>query len=76
MCAKFQPLNQWLHFDAFEVLPAEHPADAAIADGPGTRYDHQISMFGRAFQTKLQVRRCLLCRGVWPLCVSHVATLW
>ncbi|CAM9422602.1 unnamed protein product, partial [Phaeothamnion confervicola] len=43
---KYLPLNQWLHLDFLEVLPAERPADA----GPkGTRYDYMLNVFGEAF---------------------------
>ncbi len=68
-CGKYTPLQQWLHVDALEVLPAEHPADAAMPDGPGTRYDHTISMFGRAFLNTLQVSCAALCLS------SHTAFL-
>lgn len=51
---KFTPLNQWLLLDAFEVLPKEPAADA---EPDGSRYDHQISVFGRAFQERLAASR-------------------
>merc|ERR1711959_652032 len=47
---KFVPMNQWGHFDCIEVLPESPPADAAPQGG---RYDHNISVFGSAFQDKL-----------------------
>lgn len=47
---KYTPLGQWFHFDAFELL-----SDAVPSDGQpsGSRYDHQIAVFGRAFQDKM-----------------------
>lgn len=50
LAGKFTPLNQWLHIDAFEVLPDELPADNAPL---GCRYDDMIQIFGKAFQDKL-----------------------
>jgi ubiquitin-activating enzyme E1 len=47
---KFSPMQQWLHLDAFEVLPDERPADAQPI---GSRYDHIITMYGREFQQQL-----------------------
>ena len=58
VCSKFQPMNQWLHFDCFEILPEEVATDTAVT---GSRYDHQISVFGRAFQEKLAVCDCGKC---------------
>eukprot|EP00644_Phytophthora_capsici_P014262 jgi/Phyca11/531982/estExt2_fgenesh1_pg.C_PHYCAscaffold_30148 len=47
---KFTPLKQWLHLDAFEVLPDERPSDA---EPIGSRYDHMITAFGLSFHKKL-----------------------
>ncbi|ETP34904.1 hypothetical protein F442_16847 [Phytophthora nicotianae P10297] len=47
---KFTPLKQWLHLDAFEVLPDERPTDAKPI---GSRYDHIITAFGLSFQKQL-----------------------
>ena len=54
---KFMPVRQWLYFDGREVL---HPGDAPLpgaAEGDFApahcRYDGQIAVFGRAFQTQL-----------------------
>lgn len=49
---KFQPLKQWLHLDAFEVLPDKDnmPMDTKPI---GSRYDNIISMFGLEFLEKL-----------------------
>eukprot|EP01129_Flabellula_baltica_P006184 TRINITY_DN2289_c0_g1_i3.p1 TRINITY_DN2289_c0_g1~~TRINITY_DN2289_c0_g1_i3.p1 ORF type:complete len:1109 (-),score=332.58 TRINITY_DN2289_c0_g1_i3:35-3334(-) len=44
---KYTPLHQWVHFDFFELLSETVPEDAAPL---GTRYDHQIAIFGKAFQ--------------------------
>ena len=54
-CGKFTPLNQWLLFDCIEVLPSTRlsPSDTAPR---GSRYDHNIALFGHATQEKL---RCL-----------------
>jgi len=48
---KFTPMSQWFHFDAFELLDAKVPEDAKPV---GSRYDHSISIFGQAFQDKVQ----------------------
>ncbi len=50
-CAKFRPMDQWLHFDAFEVLPETPVSEPAP---PANRYSHQIAVFGSAFQQELQ----------------------
>eukprot|EP01129_Flabellula_baltica_P006183 TRINITY_DN2289_c0_g1_i2.p1 TRINITY_DN2289_c0_g1~~TRINITY_DN2289_c0_g1_i2.p1 ORF type:complete len:1093 (-),score=315.17 TRINITY_DN2289_c0_g1_i2:35-3289(-) len=44
---KYTPLHQWVHFDFFELLSETVPEDAAPL---GTRYEHQIAIFGKAFQ--------------------------
>ena len=50
LAGKYQPLDQWLHLDWFEILPSERPTDTAPL---GTRYDNQVAVFGKAFQEKL-----------------------
>ncbi|KAF1774487.1 Ubiquitin-activating enzyme E1, Cys active site [Phytophthora cactorum] len=50
LTGKFTPLKQWLHLDAFEVLPDERPTDAKPI---GSRYDHMITTFGLSFQKQL-----------------------
>eukprot|EP00607_Mallomonas_marina_P011049 CAMPEP_0182424776 /NCGR_PEP_ID=MMETSP1167-20130531/11039_1 /TAXON_ID=2988 /ORGANISM="Mallomonas Sp, Strain CCMP3275" /LENGTH=1346 /DNA_ID=CAMNT_0024604855 /DNA_START=37 /DNA_END=4077 /DNA_ORIENTATION=+ len=51
-CGKFTPLNQWLLFDAIEVLPnSSLPATETAPQG--TRYDHNIALFGKTIQQKL-----------------------
>lgn len=48
----FTPVQQWLYFDAVECLPS--PSLASEERLPcGSRYDHQIALFGREFQEKL-----------------------
>eukprot|EP01065_Artemidia_motanka_P027101 TRINITY_DN32336_c0_g1_i1.p1 TRINITY_DN32336_c0_g1~~TRINITY_DN32336_c0_g1_i1.p1 ORF type:complete len:1249 (+),score=452.60 TRINITY_DN32336_c0_g1_i1:67-3813(+) len=47
---KYTPLQQWLHVDFFELLPDKPLPDAKPT---GTRYDHQIAVFGAEFQKKL-----------------------
>ena len=54
---KFTPMKQWLHLDAFEVLPDETPVDTQPLD---CRYDHMIMMFGASFHTKLQNTKTFL----------------
>lgn len=46
---KYTPIDQLFHFDAFELLQDTVPADATPI---GCRYDHQISVFGKAWQEK------------------------
>lgn len=55
----FTPIQQWLYFDAVECLPSAPlaPEDRLPC---GSRYDHQIALFGREFQDRLgslQVRK-------------------
>eukprot|EP01107_Rhizomastix_libera_P017953 TRINITY_DN888_c0_g1_i4.p1 TRINITY_DN888_c0_g1~~TRINITY_DN888_c0_g1_i4.p1 ORF type:complete len:818 (-),score=277.81 TRINITY_DN888_c0_g1_i4:3485-5938(-) len=51
---KFTPLYQWLQFDMFELLSKEVPADSKPI---GSRYDHQIAIFGKKFQDLLGKQR-------------------
>jgi len=46
----YLPLDQNLHLDWFEALPAERATDVAPEN---SRYDNQIAVFGKAFQEKL-----------------------
>lgn len=49
--SKFSPIYQWLYFDAFDCLPDNFlQIDKSIL---GTRYDSQITIFGKDFQQKL-----------------------
>ena len=54
---KYTPITQWFHFDAFELLSPTVPADAAPSN---TRYDHQIAVFGHAFQQRLGQQKTFL----------------
>eukprot|EP00455_Lapot_gusevi_P024090 TRINITY_DN24_c0_g1_i5.p1 TRINITY_DN24_c0_g1~~TRINITY_DN24_c0_g1_i5.p1 ORF type:complete len:1100 (-),score=574.74 TRINITY_DN24_c0_g1_i5:196-3444(-) len=47
---KFTPQHQWLHVENFELVGDNVAADAAPV---GSRYDHQIAVFGKAFQDKI-----------------------
>ena len=49
-CGKYTPIDQWLHFDFIEVLPRLTPPDNCSRN---CRYDHNISIFGAAMQSKL-----------------------
>lgn len=55
---KYSPMQQWFHYDAIELLAADKPpADAAPQ---GTRYDHQISVFGKSVQDKIAKQNLFL----------------
>ena len=45
---KYQPLKQWLHLDAFEVLPATRPSAEETAP-LNSRYDDLVALFGKTF---------------------------
>jgi len=48
---KYTPINQWIHYAAFEVLHSKGvPVDAAPL---GCRYDHQISIIGKAAHARV-----------------------
>jgi len=51
---RYTPLHQWMHTDYFELLKEKVPEDAKPQ---GTRYDHQISIFGQEFQNTLGKQR-------------------
>lgn len=58
---KFGPLFQHLYFDALEALPTIKPtAEDCQPSIPASRYDGQIAVFGRAFQTKIENQRQFL----------------
>lgn len=48
---KFNPICQWMHFDAFECLPENFKE--LNTEPLNSRYDGQIAIFGREFQEKL-----------------------
>ncbi|KAK1134014.1 E1 ubiquitin-activating protein [Melipona bicolor] len=51
---KFHPIFQWLYFDAIECLPADRSELSEEDCHPiGSRYDSQIAVFGRKFQSKI-----------------------
>ncbi|XP_046622814.1 ubiquitin-like modifier-activating enzyme 1 [Neodiprion virginianus] len=51
---KFSPIFQWLYFDAIECLPADKSELSEEDACPtGTRYDSQVAVFGRKFQSKI-----------------------
>lgn len=51
---KFSPIFQWLYFDAIECLPADRSELSEEDSCPsGTRYDSQVAVFGRKFQSKI-----------------------
>jgi len=47
---KYTPIQQWLHCDHIQLVGNEVPSDAGRS---GSRYDDQISIFGKAFQRVL-----------------------
>lgn len=49
---KFHPTFQHLYFDALEALPTAVPSEADVQP-VGSRYDHQIAVFGKTFQDKI-----------------------
>ncbi|XP_050532639.1 ubiquitin-like modifier-activating enzyme 1 [Daktulosphaira vitifoliae] len=48
---KFNPIFQWLYFDAVETLPEN--VSEVDAKPSGNRYDGQVAVFGQKFQTNL-----------------------
>ncbi|CAL4109432.1 unnamed protein product [Meganyctiphanes norvegica] len=51
---KFNPIYQYLYFDALECLPEDKSSLTAAECAPtGNRYDAQIAVFGKDFQSKL-----------------------
>lgn len=61
---KFNPIVQWLYFDALEALPTSVQRSEELCKPQGTRYDGQIAVFGREFQEKISnVREFLVGAG-------------
>jgi len=54
---KFTPMDGWFHFDQFELLDDNVPADAKPI---GSRYDHQIAVFGKKWQDKAMSQNLFL----------------
>ncbi|XP_008553042.1 ubiquitin-like modifier-activating enzyme 1 [Microplitis demolitor] len=51
---KFSPIYQWLYFDAIECLPQDRSEITEEDCMPtNSRYDSQIAIFGRKFQSKI-----------------------
>ena len=50
---KFNPIVQWLYFDALEALPTSVKRSEDLCKPIGSRYDGQIAVFGREFQEKI-----------------------
>jgi ubiquitin-activating enzyme E1 len=57
--AKFHPMVQHMYFDSLESLPAELPTEADAAPA-NSRYDGQIAVFGKSFQSKIANHRQFL----------------
>ncbi|GAA5909138.1 E1 ubiquitin-activating protein UBA1 [Sporobolomyces salmoneus] len=58
---KFGPLYQHLYYDALEALPTTEPTEEDCQpSNPPSRYDHQIAVFGRQFQNKIENNRQFL----------------
>jgi len=52
---KFNPIQQWLYFDALECLPSDLSVLTEEECAPiNSRYDKQIAIFGRQFQAKIE----------------------
>ncbi|RKF74671.1 Ubiquitin-activating enzyme E1 1 [Golovinomyces cichoracearum] len=50
---KFSPIEQWLYFDSLESLPQNSPRTVETCKPLNSRYDGQISVFGKEFQEKI-----------------------
>lgn len=57
--AKFHPMVQHMYFDSLESLPSELPTEAECQP-VNSRYDGQIAVFGKTFQTKIANHRQFL----------------
>ncbi|KAI5283910.1 hypothetical protein KEM54_001737, partial [Ascosphaera aggregata] len=74
---KFNPVKQFLYFDALEALPTSIPRTGENCQPLGTRYDGQIAVFGSEFQKKISnVKQFLVGAGAigcemlknWAMC--------
>jgi ubiquitin-activating enzyme E1 len=54
---KYTPIFQWLHSDHAQFIGGQIPSDAIPQN---CRYDHQISIFGKAFQYKISNQKIFL----------------
>ncbi|ORX47471.1 ubiquitin-activating emzyme E1, partial [Hesseltinella vesiculosa] len=50
---KFNPIFQYMYFDALEALPVNSSLSEESCAPIGSRYDGQIAVFGREFQEKI-----------------------
>jgi len=50
---KFTPIQQWLFFDAIEVLPEYENLDASEFQPLNSRYDSQIAVLGQTLQQQI-----------------------
>ena len=50
---KFQPIQQWMYFDALEALPTSVNRSPELCKPVGSRYDGQIAVFGTEYQDKI-----------------------
>lgn len=53
---KFMPLKQWLHYDTFDMIPQGINDRFPL----GSRYDDQITLFGKGFQENLMNQKVLI----------------
>ncbi|KAI5293344.1 hypothetical protein KEM52_005626 [Ascosphaera acerosa] len=74
---KFNPVKQFLYFDALEALPVSVARTEENCQPLGTRYDGQIAVFGSEFQEKISnVKQFLVGAGAigcemlknWAMC--------
>lgn len=54
---KYTPIFQWLHSDHVHLIGNQIPSDAIPQS---CRYDHQISLFGKSFQHKINNQKIFL----------------
>lgn len=57
--AKFHPMVQHMYFDSLESLPSSLPSEQDCQP-IGSRYDAQIAVFGKTFQSKIADHRQFL----------------
>jgi ubiquitin-activating enzyme E1 len=57
LAGKYNPLNQWLHLDCFEVLPDEEVTDGKPT---GSRYDDHTVLFGQRLQDEIMGQKTFM----------------
>ena len=57
---KFMPIKQYFYFDSLESLPKGTKITEADCQATDSRYDAQIAVFGKTFQTKIANARQFL----------------